>query len=368
MTPEADTSADLAAAPPVDTVAPPEAPAVDTSAPEQATEQAPAKPEEPTDLLSVVTAVLEKNKPAADTPAAEADTPNTTGQSDPNAGTAPGQPPATPAFDANGQLLRDLTDGDFADVEKPSVKRRIDALLSQRAAARAETEALRGGSDLWSRHVEYLQGNNISPEQAQLLYQAGALLGRGDFKGFVDIVRPYVDAADRALGNTLPPDLQQRVDDGLLGQEDATELARARAAALSAEQQTRNANARIQAGNEERAAQQAAAHATSVRSALAQWEAGVLTRDPEWSRKKDAVTRYAMAMRSERGLPASPQEAIAWAEEAYASVNGLIKQNRPAAAATPQRPSSVSPATQAFPAPKTMREAVEQALARGVAA
>jgi hypothetical protein len=374
MTPEAEAPASEPLAPDtgIDTAAPVDTGASSVDTPDQTPTQDQPKTEEPTDLLSVVTAVLDRNKPpAADVPA-EGDTSGaqstTSGLADPATGIAAGQQPSTPAFDANGQQLRELTEADFADVEKPSVKKRIDALLSQRAQARADADNLRGNADLWQRHVDYMQGNAIAPQDAQTLYQVGALLSRGDFKTFVEVVRPYYEAALRATGDILPPDIQQRVDDGQLAEQDASELAQARAAAAAANQQARFANTRVQATHEEQAAARQATHVRSVQQALVEWERGVTTRDPDWNRKKDAVTRYAQAMRSERGLPPDAQTAMQWAEEAYASVNGLISQNRPAVQATRQRPSSVSPATQAFPQPKTMREAIELALRQGTAA
>src|SRR5262245_34257742 len=91
---------------------------------------------EPTDLLSAVRAVL---KPTAETSPAEG-----TGAGAP--GTQPGDAPTGGNAGTNTDTTtstttdppRDLTEADFADVEKPSVKKRLTTLIGQRAAARAE--------------------------------------------------------------------------------------------------------------------------------------------------------------------------------------------------------------------------------------
>lgn len=316
---------------------------------------------EPTDMLSAVRAVLQpktaETSPAAGTSAGEPDAPS-------------GDTPTISGPVADGTQLtspiqdeppRDLTEADFADVEKPSVKRRIDTLLGQRAAARHESETLREPATQWTAHVGFLQQNGITPQQAQDLYGVGALLARGDFVNFLAAVEPYVQAARAAVGVVLPPDLQRRVDEGGLSQEDADELSRTRAAAAHAQRLA-------QQSDMQRTASADHARATSVHQAMTQWEAGVSARDPEYARKRDAVTTYAKAMVSERGLPPDPTTAIAWINEAYAEVNRLAASMRPPAQATPSRPSSVAPATKALPEPRSLREAVHLALQRTRAA
>lgn len=256
---------------------------------------------------------------------------------------------------------RDLTEADFADVEKPSVKKRIDTLIGQRAAARAESETLREPAGNWQTHVQYLVDNGISPQDAQNLYGVGALLARGDWRNFIAAVEPYLNAAKAALGEVLPEDLQRRVDEGTLSQEDAGELSRTRAAAF-------DANRRATQSETQRTATVDTARRTNVRDAMTQWEAGVQARDPDYARKRDAVTRYSMAMVAERGHPPDPATAIQWANEALSEVNKLFVSARPTPAATPSRPSSVAPQPRVQPEPNSLRQAVEMALAKTRAA
>jgi hypothetical protein len=310
-------------------------------------------------MLSAVRAVL-KPKTAETSPAAgsSASEPDAQTGDQPTAGDDTGGTPTTTSSTAPPP---DLTEADFADVEKPSVKKRIETLIAQRGAARAELDSLRDPATNWASHVDFLQQNGITPQQAQDLYGVGALLARGDFVNFLAVVEPYVQAARAAVGAVLPPDLQRRVDEGALAQEDADELSRTRAAAAHAQ---RLANM----SEVQRTASADMTRATSVRDAMTQWEAGVSARDPDYARKRDAVTTYATAIAAQRGLPPDPHTAVVWANEALAEVNRLFASARPPPQATPSRPSSVAPATKAQPEPRSLREAVHLALQRTGAA
>jgi hypothetical protein len=306
-------------------------------------------------MLSAVRAVLKpavEPSPTASSGAGEPDAQS--GEQPPTGATSTGTPTPTPT-------PPELTEADFADVDKPSVKKRIDTLLAQRAAARADSETLREPAQQWNQHVQFLVENNITPQQAQDLYGVGALLARGDFHNFLIAVEPYVLAARAAVGLTLPEDLQRRVDEGGLAPEDASELARTRAAAA-------DAGRRIQMTDQQRAQAAEAARSESVRDTLAQWEQGVGARDPDFAHKREPLRAYMLAIKAERGLPPDAATARQWADEALASVNRVFTSARPPASPTPARPSSVAPATKAVPEPRNMKEAIAFALARPQAA
>jgi hypothetical protein len=328
------------------------APAPDTTTTTDTTSGA-----EPTDMLSAVRAVLKPTaepSPAAGSGAGE---PGTQSGDQPQGGADTTATSTT----TTTQPPPELTEADFADVDKPSVKKRIETLLSQRAAARTETETMREPAQQWNQHVEFLQTNGITPQQAQDLYGVGALLARGDFTNFLAAVEPYVQAARAAVGLTLPEDLQRRVDEGGLAQEDASELARTRAAAA-------DATRRVTMTDQQRAQAAEAARSTSVRDTLAQWEQGVVARDPDFAHKREPLRAYMLAIKAERGLPPDAATARQWADEALAGVNKVFTSARPPASATPARPSSVAPATKALPEPRTMKEAIAFALQRSQAA
>src|SRR6185312_7099283 len=105
----------------------------------------------------------------------------------------PAAPGATAAPDDD--VGRDLTEAELASIPKPSMRKRLERFMADRAQLRGEVAQLKEPATHWQQHVTFLQANNIRPEDANALYGAGAFLGRGDFANFIAIVQPYYDAA-----------------------------------------------------------------------------------------------------------------------------------------------------------------------------
>jgi len=240
-------------------------------------------------------------------------------------------------------------------VDKPSIRKRIETLLADRAQARAESTSLREPADNWGRHVTFLQQSNISPDDAQMLYGVGSLIGRGEWKHAADAIRPYYELCLKQMGEILPEDLQRRVDEGALAAENAHEIARARADANQAQVRASLVTTRHTEDVNQ-------ARVTSVRSALSEWEQSIAQRDPEFALKRDAVSAHAKAIVADRGLPPDETTAVAWANEAYGAVHKLFQAARPQARSTAPRPSSVAPAAKTAPEPRNLREAIEMAI------
>lgn len=309
---------------------------------------------EPTDMLSAVRAVLE--------PSAEPSPAGGSGAGEPD--TSSGEQPAQPgAPDPNAPKPEDdksdPTPDELNAITKPSMRKRLESMIADRAQLRTQVQQLTEPASNWEQHTRFCATNGIRPDDLNAGMGAMALLGRGDFANFLAAVQPYVDAANAALGRVLPKALQDRVDDGELTESAAHEISRAQAEAANVRRQTS-----LQA---ERVDQETLrARTTSVNAALGEWERDKRQRDPEFARKHDTVVAHAIALRDARGLPPDAPTAVAWADEALAAVNRLWAAARPdPKPGTAPRPSSVTSATRTAPEPKSMREAVELALARG---
>ena len=300
----------------------------------------------PADLLSVVRAVL---KPETAEPSTAAG--SGAGEPAPKDGSGASDPAATPE-DPN----RDLTEADFADVEKPSVKKRLDTLIKQRGEARAEATALRETAGNWNSHVNFLQQHNVSPQDLQNVYGLLQAFGSGDWPTFVTGLKPYYEIALRQMGEIIPEDLQRRIDTGDLTIEDAREISTARARASTSETQRVLADRRHEAdANQQRA--------FAVQAAMDQWERTMAQRDPDWALKQAPLQRYAQALVAERGYAPDPATAVQWVNEAYAEVNKLWTSARPAPRPTQVRPSSAANGTpRARPEPTSVMEAARMAL------
>lgn len=113
-------------------------------------------------------------------------------------------------------------------------------------------------------------------------------------------------------------------------------------------------------------AQQTQAAADAVRSAVATWEDGIKKRDPDYARMELNVRRTARGLIAEHGAPRTPQAAVELVKRAYDEVRGLVQAAQPPRAPTRQTPGAISPSSHgAMPVPKSMREAIQQAIQRG---
>lgn len=241
-------------------------------------------------------------------------------------------------------------------------KARIEKLLTQRNSARTETEALKPDAAKWHQMDGFLRKNDLAAEDVNLLLGAGAALRRGDFKAFRDGVMPYVELCNQALGLSLSPELQEKVDNGEIDAEAARELST-----------TRFANSRLQGqaqANTNAAAAAAQAEATagiqrSVSDAVTSWEQQVQARDPDYALKASTVLRVSQALMAEHGRPTTAEDAVKMAQRAYDEANVTVAALRPAPVATHQQPSGARNPSGVRPEPKSLMEAALQGLERG---
>ena len=311
-------------------------------------------------LLAAVRKVVETKPEPGATPSQTDAGDQAQDQTSTDQAAATGKPgEATPG--ATEPSKSDPTEADPTEAElkklRPETRRRFERLLSQRNEARQNLDALQPEIAQHRQLQGYLQQHQLAPDDVNMLLGVGASLRRGDYKGFLDGVTPYVMAAQEALGLRVSPDLQKQVDEGLIDDATARELTRTRHRAVQAEARLKDVNQTV---TTDRQVQQV----EKVRSAVDVWEDGIRRRDPDYAHMQGAVRRYAQGLLQERGSPRSEQEAVALVQAAYDEVRATFAQARPAPRATRAAPSSIHVATgTSMPEPRTMKDAVLAALA-----
>jgi len=274
--------------------------------------------------------------------------------------------PGTPGTDDKTQspdatsTADDLNAPDPSEAElrklRPETRKRFERLLAQRNEARTALASVQPELDQHRQLQGYLTQHQLAPEDVNVLLGVGAALRRQDYQAFLDGVTPYVMAAQEALGLRVARDLQQQVNDGLLSDEAARELTRARHRAAQAEQ-------RLQDATRSHAQDTNTRVVSGIKSAVDQWEANIRTRDPDFAHKADTVRRFSQALLQERGTPQTAEQAVALVQTAYDEANKMMQRMRPAPQATRPGPSSVHVATGGAPSPNnrqpnSLREAV----------
>jgi hypothetical protein len=208
--------------------------------------------------------------------------------------------------------------------------------------------------------MEFVNRNQIPSELVDFGLNVAAALKYGDHETLLRAMAPHIVKAQQALGLSLPQDLQQQVDQGFTTKELAAELARQRVTAEQTQarleearsRQVEEANLRVQ---------------LSIKSAVDSWQSDVRRTDPDFDKKAELMTQYAHGMLAEYGVPSTPEEAVAMANEAKRRADEFLKTVAPPVApqATRPRPTSVnSPGINAKPQPTSLQEAVMAGLKR----
>lgn len=226
----------------------------------------------------------------------------------------------------------------------------------------AERDSFKDPAERYGLIQGFMQEHGLNNEEVAEGYEIMALLKSGDPEKLTKAREWFHDrltALDESLGNSLPDDLQARVDEGLLDEDGATELARARAAtALRTTQET----ARSEAATAETARAAAEAKTSEMVGAVQAWEDRIKASDPDYSKKADLVQAKCQAIVLQTGKPpATAAEATALVDQALGEVNAMMKSALPkprAITPTPKGSSAVTPAA----VHKTLREAIEAAV------
>lgn len=228
---------------------------------------------------------------------------------------------------------------------------RIRDLIDQRNRANEQVQIV-------APILDYLQRNDIPQQDLDVILDLTARLRHGDFAGFLEGVRPYVNLAMQYTGQTLPPDLQKQVREGYVSPEIARELAQRRA-------NERVMQSRHQTETRQTQQQLTQTRAQAIRQTVTNWEQQTRAKDPDYGLKADVVRRTAQALMQEHGVPQTPEQALEYVNMAYQEVNEQMKRLRPAPKATAPVPSSTSSArgsTAPSSEPKSMFEAAMQGL------
>lgn len=148
-------------------------------------------------------------------------------------------------------------------------------------------------------------------------------------------IKPWVEKVAVAAGVIMPPDLQQKVQQGEMTREAAVEVSMARA-----QVQTYQTRQQFDQQRAERQAQNAGQQA--IVGAATSWEADRQVKDPNFGAKLPALQRELAFLHMTEGRPTTPQGVTDQCNRAYAAVNAAFRAPAPPAS---QRKPAVRPVT-----------------------
>lgn len=227
----------------------------------------------------------------------------------------------------------------------------------------AERNELRDPAERYGAISTFMAENNLEPAEVAEGFEVMALLKSNTVDSLTQAREWFAQrltALDGAIGNVIPEDLQTKVDDGLIDEETAKEVARNRAAAALRETGDQAAADRSAAV---RQADEQAASAAEVVGAVTVWEQQKRATDPDYPRKAELVETTCRAIVQRTGkAPGNAAEATALVEQAFAEVEQRLKSLLPKPRVIV--PSPIGSSATSAPAAKTLREAINAAVGR----
>lgn len=219
----------------------------------------------------------------------------------------------------------DFTDEDLAK-EKPSTRKRIQKLISKLDDAHSRAEEYEPKAQRFQEISDFMATNGITSEEASEAFAVMALV-KSDPAQALERLRQHVSTIEETLGEgNLPADLKQKVEDGLLDEDTAKEVSKARAQARFEREQR---EAYQQAEQQRTEQQQAQGQQQLVSNALDSWQASMQQKDPDYPIKHGFVKDKLTALIQQHGAPRTAQEANQYADIAYGMVNEELSKVAP---------------------------------------
>jgi hypothetical protein len=278
-----------------------------------------------------------------------------------------GDPPSQVArkSEREPELSEEPTPDELAKLSK-AAQRRIKKLNSQRQKLSGEVQrlkALEPDADMARKVTDYLRKNDIGQDDFLFGLELMAAMRRGDFVKFYEGTRPYMKLCEEYLGISLPPDLQQSVQQGHMTTQAAAMYSRERMDKAMAQNNAVRQQAALQQHQQlsqnQQQQRQREILAEKVAIAVNKWELGIVRSDPRYAAKKAAVQSTMMALVGEYGPPKSPENGIQIAQEALRRVNEQYKAwSQPQRMPTSRVPSSTGRTAGVAPEPTSLLEAV----------
>jgi hypothetical protein len=274
------------------------------------------------------------------------------------------QPPAadSEAPKADGEIPDDLSEDELKALSWKA-QQRFKKLASTLKTRDGEVTTLKTKADEYDKIVGSINKAGLDNREVDELIEIGSLLKKDPARALAAL-QPIVDTLRDVAGEILPPELQERVRLGYISESDARELHKAKVNEGQARRTAERESAERKAADEATANEKLIS--TSV-SAVEAWEKQQAATDPDWTLKqKEVAEQVELAIVREaqkRNAPWFPnaKESVELSKAALKTVNERLARfkARPNEIRPPAAPGA-SPRSK--PAPKTMLDAINNAL------
>lgn len=191
--------------------------------------------------------------------------------------------------------------------------------------------------------TQALEQNGVSGQEASRSLHL-AVLAKTNPEKFFNELTAIREEYGVMLGKLIPDDLQREVDDGLITEARAKELAKARVTASAAERQ-------VQAVQTTNANLQNQGDTTARRATVDAWFTKTGKTDPDLLTKIPDIEGEMYRLKAHHGEPADAQAQITLMDVAYKNVTARLRSRAPARKPVDPPPRSSAPANKVAAAP-----------------
>lgn len=255
----------------------------------------------------------------------------------------------------------EIADEDLTRLSKKTF-RRVKRLLSVIGDKNDEIEALKPRVEQFDRMVKMVSDTGLSASEVDfLLTGVRQNLKRNPVEAY-RLLTPIYQKLQLAVGDALPPELEQQVKTGRITREAAQSIVRSKTEAAIAAQEADRTRKVKEAEDAERNTD---AQVDRIRTAATEWETRHAKADPDWKHKAPEVMEQIeleLNRFAKGNEPLTPEKSIEIANKAKKTVDDRYKRFVPKP--TEVRPATEVAATASTPKPATALEAAKLELAK----
>ncbi len=222
----------------------------------------------------------------------------------------------------------------------------------------SERDEYRTGHEQYQAIQGFMQQNDLRAQDVAEALTIAAQFNN-DPAAALETLKAKMTGLQQFTGETLPGDLQERVDTGEIDQRDAQEIVRQRNENTLLRRRQEEAEQRQQQEGQQRAAQQVQA---SMAQSANQVQKELAARDPDFDRKYPWIEKE-LKLLIQQDRPANAEQAAQLVRRAHQTVSRDLEKMMPRRNVRPG-PSSQSSggASSSLPEPASMQEAIERAM------
>lgn len=234
------------------------------------------------------------------------------------------------------------------NTERRKFKEQAETYQRQLDEVKPELDSFRG-------LVTYMQTNQLTDQEVNEGLEIMAAMKHNPMAA-LKMLTPHLLSLQSFVGEVLPPDVKQLVDEGEMTEERAKEFARIR---NQNELLARQQQQQVQRYQQQQEQQWFETNAQNMRSAVSAWMEQTRKSDPDFAAKTDLFETLAQAELAKQ-TPQNPEEAVQIAMRAYEKVNQTVSKFRPVQP-KPKNPSSLQSMSGAAQKPKNIADVVRMA-------